>query len=737
MNTQLNMKKLLLVLITGCLMATGCAELLRDELADVHNQIEDIRDELELLKEQMNTNIGALRVLVEGLQSEDLIKSVVPITEGSKVIGYTITFTKSQPITIYHGQDGINGKDGKDGTTPVIGVKQDNDGAWYWTIGGEWMTDSAGNKVPASAKDGADGTNGVTPQLKIEEGYWYVSIDDGQTWTQVGKATGDPGDSMFLSIDTSNETYVTLVLADGTILTIPRNCSSQLVFSLPDEAAPIQAGETRSIPFTISGSAPDKAMVTVASDGSYVASVHRTSTTEGTISVTAPNPYSDGHVIVLLCDANGYSSMHVINFCRRRFSLSDGAVFRVNGDGGTVTIPWTGNYLFSVSSAADWIHPIRTRTDYSGEIVLSVDPNPTFWPRTGIIRIHPEDNPGYTAIELVIEESTASVLPFEPKTMVLTVRPSYANDFTVYLPFRGNVHCSVDWGDGTVDSYVNNLGNEWIHHTYDVTEPTDFKVSITGTASQMDAHDIPQKSGIISVDHWGNMGIEQVHHAFYQITSLQSVCADTDEFFARVTSCVSIFQECASLDNLPGGLFRSGTNIRDFSFAFHNCASLSSIDPNVLEGCSEANWFRDMFSACRSLHYLPEDLFRPCIKALSFDLTFSGSELVEIPEGLFASCPDVESFASTFRECHNMDLTTIPSGLFDHNRKVVNFGGTFWACWYISSESPYTLINGVKVHLYERKDWKDYFVTPAGFSGCFNNAPVADHDAAHAAGWCY
>ena len=728
MNKQLNMKKLLLVLVTGCLLATGCAELLRDELADVHNQIEDIRDELELLKEQMNTNIGALRVLVEGLQSEDLIKSVVPITEGSKVIGYTITFTKSQPVTIYHGQDG------KDGSAPVIGVKQDEDGVWYWTIDGEWMTDSAGKKVRASAKDGADGTDGVTPQLKIEEGYWYVSTDGGNTWDQKGKATGDPGDSMFLSIDTSNETHVTLVLADGTILTIPRNCSSQLVFSLPDEAAPIQAGETRSIPFTISGSAPDKAMVTVASDGSYVASVRRTSTTEGTISVTAPNPYSDGHVIVLLCDANGYSSMHVINFCRRGFSLSDGAVFRVNGDGGTVTIPWIGNYLFSVSSAADWIHPIRTRTDYSGEIVLSVDPNPTFWPRTGIIRIHPEDNPGYTAIELVVEESTASVLPFEPKTMTLTVRPSYVNDFTVYLPFRGNVHCSVDWGDGTVDSYVNNLGNKWIYHTYDVTEPTDFKVSITGTASQMDAHNIPQKSGIISVDHWGNMGIEQVHHAFYQITSLQSVCADTDEFFARVTSCEGIFQECPNLDNLPGGLFRSGTNIRDFSFAFHNCASLSSIDSNVLEGCTEATEFRDMFSLCRSLHSIPEELFGPCINAQNFFITFGGSGLVEIPERLFASCPDVQSFSWSFRNCNN--LTSLPAGLFDNNRKVVSFEQTFYGCNKLTGESPYTSINGVKVHIYERKAWRDYFVTPTSFSGCFgNDSRLEDWPAIVSAGW--
>lgn len=926
------MKKLLLVLVTGCLLATGCAELLRDELADVHNQIEDIRDELELLKEQMNTNIGALRVLVEGLQSEDFIKSVVPITEGSKVIGYTITFTKSQPITIYHGQDGKDGedgKDGKDGTTPVIGVKQDNDGAWYWTIDGawlldgngnkvraeakdgangkdgtdgtdgtdgkdgktpklkiedgywyisvddgvsweklgqatgnpgapgdsmfssidvsdpnkvvftlqdgtvivfptwesfsalqqqvfilntnlsglegivnalqsqdyitsvvplvenmliigytinfknsepvtiyygkdgkdgstpvigvkqdedgvwywtidgEWMTDSAGKKVRASAKDGADGTNGVTPQLKIEEGYWYLSLDKGETWEKMGQATGDPGeagDSMIKSIDTSDETFVVLTLADGTILTIPRNCSSQLVFTLPDEAAPIQAGETRSIPFTISGSAPDKAMVTVASDGTYVASVNRTSTTGGTISVTAPNPYSDGHVIVMIYDGNGYSSMQVINFCRRRFSLSDGAVFQVNGDGGTVTIPWTGNYLFSVSSAADWIHPIRTRTDYSGEIVLSVDPNPTFWPRTGIIRIHPEDNPGYTAIELVIEESTASVLPFEPKTMVLTVRPSYANDFTVYLPFRGNVHCSVDWGDGTVDSYVNNLGNEWIHHTYDVTEPTDFKVSITGTASQMDAHGIPQKSGIISVDHWGNMGIEQVHHAFYQITSLQSVCADTDEFFARVTSCEGIFEECVNLRSVPDGLFQSGAAIQSFDYAFKNCTSLSSVASGLFQVCSEATSFSSLFECCNSLQTLPKELFAHCPKVLSFRLAFRASGITELPEELFASCPEVQSFESAFELCLN--LRSLPAGLFDNNRKVIYFEHAFGWCYSLTGESPYTIINGVKVHLYERKDWPDYFVTPVFYINCFADVyNIEDRSAILSAGW--
>ena len=55
------------------------------------------------------------------------------------------------------GQDGQNGTDGKDG------------------------------------QDGQDGKDGVTPQLKIEDGYWYISYDNGTTWTQLGKATGEDG----------------------------------------------------------------------------------------------------------------------------------------------------------------------------------------------------------------------------------------------------------------------------------------------------------------------------------------------------------------------------------------------------------------------------------------------------------------------------------------------------------------------------------------------------------------
>ena len=162
-------------------------------------------EQLQKLCNQMNTNIASLQTIVGALQNNDYIQSITPLMENGKEVGYTITFTKSGAVIIYHGKDGANGNDGqngtngvdgKDGHTPQIGVKQDTDGIYYWTVDGEWLLDDNGNKIKAVGTDGKDGqdgangndgqngtngTDGITPKLKIENGYWYVSYDDGAT----------------------------------------------------------------------------------------------------------------------------------------------------------------------------------------------------------------------------------------------------------------------------------------------------------------------------------------------------------------------------------------------------------------------------------------------------------------------------------------------------------------------------------------------------------------------------
>ena len=269
-------------MILGLLSLVSCTEY--DEVA-MWNKNEDMGSRLAALEElcsQLNTNIVSLQQIVEALQGNDYVTGVVPVEENGETVGYTISFSKSGPVTIYHGKKGENGQNG---TTPVIGVEQDTDGLYYWTLDGEWLTDDEGSKILAqgmagksayelavekgyrgtldewlaslngsngddgksayelAVENGYQGTeeewlaslkgsagdqgdDGVTPKLEVrDDGYWYISYDNGQTWNKLGPATGDPGedgDSMFSDIDVSDPDYLVLTLAEtGASIKLP------------------------------------------------------------------------------------------------------------------------------------------------------------------------------------------------------------------------------------------------------------------------------------------------------------------------------------------------------------------------------------------------------------------------------------------------------------------------------------------------------------------------------------
>lgn len=173
---------------------------------------------LQRLCNEINTNLSSLHAIVSALQNNDYITSVDPLTEDGKVIGYTIKFAKSNPIVIYNGQDGA---DGVNGNTPVIGIKKDTDGIYYWTLDGEFIVVD-GQKIKAqgtNGNDGFDGTDGITPKLEIRDGYWWISYNNGNSWEQLGKATGEDGkDGESIKI-TQDENNVYFELADGTVIT--------------------------------------------------------------------------------------------------------------------------------------------------------------------------------------------------------------------------------------------------------------------------------------------------------------------------------------------------------------------------------------------------------------------------------------------------------------------------------------------------------------------------------------
>ncbi len=200
------MKKLLIftIALVGILGLSSCSDdYLYEQVESLNNRVST----LELQVEQIEDNLSSLQSIVEALQNNDYITSITPVKENGVEVGYKITFAKGKTITIYHGTDG---------KASIIGVKQDTDGVYYWTLDNEWLLDDNGNKIQAV---------GNTPQLKTEDGYLFISYDNGATWTQLGT---DPI-SVFKSV-TQDDNYVYFELHDGTILTISKSGGLDITF---------------------------------------------------------------------------------------------------------------------------------------------------------------------------------------------------------------------------------------------------------------------------------------------------------------------------------------------------------------------------------------------------------------------------------------------------------------------------------------------------------------------------
>ncbi len=138
------MKKLFLLLAGFGMLTAGCSDSYDDsELVKRMDEFEQRLQKLEQLCNSMNTNLSSMQSIVTALEKGDYITSVEPLTENGAVVGYTIKFAKSTPIVIYHGEDGAS---------PVIAIKQDTDGTYYWTLNGEWLTDAGGGSFPLPGK---------------------------------------------------------------------------------------------------------------------------------------------------------------------------------------------------------------------------------------------------------------------------------------------------------------------------------------------------------------------------------------------------------------------------------------------------------------------------------------------------------------------------------------------------------------------------------------------------------
>ena len=314
-----------------CVALAGCKDdfddsELRKQIADLNGRLTS----LEKLCAQMNTNISSMQTIVNALQQNDYITGVTPITEGGNTTGYSITFAKNKPITIYHGKNGSS-----------LSAKKDADGIYYWELNGSWLLDDENNRMKVS---------GVTPQLKIENEHWLVSVDGGKTWDDAGTATRDP---LFKEVDNSAEDFVKFVFADGTEVQVPKKDTFAISFSEPLPLK-ISAGETVEITYTLSQGNEKTLVKTVCSNG-WQAVVNKKDNLSGTITITAPDPITDDEVLVFVSDGKEKTVMSAISFCIVILDNIQDNTVKVGGGDGNLNLEITSNLEIKAVPQNEWI----------------------------------------------------------------------------------------------------------------------------------------------------------------------------------------------------------------------------------------------------------------------------------------------------------------------------------------------------------------------------------------------
>lgn len=241
-------------LVAFCAIALLCGAMTGCDYddSDLWNKIEEIDGRVDGLEKRVattNSDLEALRLLVEALQENVTISAVE--TTGD---GYTIRFSNGTTATISNGRDGVD--------APVVSVKQDTDGVWYWTLDGEFITVD-GRKLRVEGEKGADGAPGasgsdaVAPQVRIDADtkMWEISTDGGQTWTSTGVvAEGKDGGSVFADVDTASDAdWVIFTLADGTVLRVARTAAFDFVIEGAASVERFKFGAGKSYRVTAAG----------------------------------------------------------------------------------------------------------------------------------------------------------------------------------------------------------------------------------------------------------------------------------------------------------------------------------------------------------------------------------------------------------------------------------------------------------------------------------------------------
>lgn len=250
--------------------ALAVASVACTDLSDLEQRMDNLESQVAALETQvkaLNSNVDATLALMQA--------GTINKVENKGDV-WTLTMSDGTVVTLNQGSVGV-------GNAPVMSI--DAEGYWMVDYGtGKEYVLNGGQKVKAT------GADGVTPKFGVNAaGNWTVSYDGGTTYVEVPGADGKPVSALpgesgsvsdpYFSAVTYEGGVFTLVLKDGTALTVPVVADFLCSISGADAVQLFTSGATRTFDVTLKGVAE----TVVSAPAGWTASL------EGALlSVTAP-----------------------------------------------------------------------------------------------------------------------------------------------------------------------------------------------------------------------------------------------------------------------------------------------------------------------------------------------------------------------------------------------------------------------------------------------------------------
>lgn len=279
----------------------------------------------------------------------------------------------------------------------------------------------------------------------------------------------------------------------------------------------------------------------------------------------------------------------------------------------------------------------------------------------------------------------------------------------------------VNWGDGTPVEYIKTDG--LFGHNYAAGTTGEVVVTFLGTSQ-----------------HFGNVlqdsGLEVFKEALIKVDLTNADAACPSGMWNNG------FYKCVYLTEVVGS-FAGKPNIKDCNAMFMHCWRLASIPPQMFRGCPRL----DYAGSCFQMAYLiptGDYMFADCPKLRDVHQVFSGAR-IRSAVGAFQNCPTLNSVVNLFTDCKSLtDVTDVfkgcaniqlalrvfqncavlnpPVNVFDDCKKAYSFKECYNNLPAATNESPYTVVNGQKIHLWERTPELG-FALPIQYDFCFTDSP--------------